>query len=45
MNIKPRPVSQKIKDRTNQGTDATDWVLPYSESDIAEELSLMGTTI
>ena len=45
VNIKPRPVSQKIKDRANQSADATDWVLPYSQSDIAEELSLMGTTI
>ena len=45
VNIKPRPVSQKIKDRANQGTEATDWVLPYGEADIAEELSLMGTHI
>jgi|MDTB01.3.fsa_nt_gb hypothetical protein len=45
INIKPRPVSQKIKDRAGQGAEASDWVLPYSDSDVAEELSLMGTHI
>tara|TARA_Y100000004_G_scaffold145363_1_gene165813 strand:- start:428 stop:811 length:384 start_codon:yes stop_codon:yes gene_type:complete len=35
------PVVEKI----DYSEEASDWVLPYTEDDIADELSLMGTTI
>ena len=37
-------LTKAVKRKSPDG-DATDWVLPYTESDIAEELALMGTTI
>ena len=35
----------KRKEKFDNSDEATDWVLPYTEADIADELSLMGTTI
>ena len=36
-------LTKRVKRKSKE--EATDWVLPYTESDIAEELSLMGTHI
>ena len=34
-----------VTDTDDYSNESSDWVLPYTEADIADELSLMGTTI
>jgi len=38
-------LTKAVKRKTEKSEDATDWVIPYTDKDISEELSLMGTTI
>ena len=38
-------VFETVTEKVDYSNDASDWVLPYTEDDIADELSLMGTTI
>ena len=38
-------VFESVTEKVDYSEEASDWVLPYTEDDIADELSLMGTTI
>ena len=38
-------VFETVTEKVDYSEEASDWVLPYTEDDIADELSLMGTTI
>ena len=38
-------VFETVTEKVDYSEEASDWVVPYTEDDIADELSLMGTTI
>ena len=38
-------VFETVTEKVDYSNEASDWVLPYTEDDIADELSLMGTSI
>ena len=45
-NVATKPsYSTPVVEKVDYSEEASDWVLPYTEDDIADELSLMGTSI